>query len=248
MGRATVRVLLIGGTAEARSLAQRLARAGVEFVYSLAGVTAARPLPFPVRRGGFGGVDGLHAWLLAGNIGLLVDVSHPYAAAISANAALAGARAGVPVWRWQRPAWQPGEGDDWRPVSDWAAAATALHSYRRPLLTLGATPLRDPRPVPQRARWLLRCAPGWQGPLPARTELIRDIGPFTPTAERALMLAHGIDVVLSRNSGAAAVAAKLQACAELGLPVLMLRRPVLPPVSRNVADLERLFAMILERA
>jgi len=240
------RLLLLGGTTEARRLAQRLHRAGVDFVYSLAGVTSARPLPFVVRRGGFGGAAGLSDWLRREQIDLLVDASHPYAAGISRNAALAGARCGVPVWRWQRPVWRPGDGDDWHPVSDWPQAAGRLSAWQRPLLTLGTTPLRQPFAVPQGAHWLLRCMPGWHGPLQAGSALIRDGGPFTVARERRLFAEHAIDVLVSRNSGGAAVAAKLQVCRERALPVLMLERPSLPPVLYCVDDIDQLFCLITE--
>ena len=239
-----MRVLLLGGTGEARTLAGLLQQAGADFTYSLAGVTRSRELPFHHRRGGFGGVDGLGNYLCTEHIELVIDASHPYAATISAHAAAACRSLGLPLWAWRRPAWQPGSDDRWQPVADWPAAARQLRHYRRPLLTLGSTPLRTPYPVPQQAHWLLRCLPGWHGPLPPRTELIMDAGPFTADGERALLVDRGIDVLVSRNSGGNAVAAKIQACRELRLPVLMLDRPVLPAAERLFSDIEQLFTSI----
>ena len=245
-----MKILLLGGTAEARGLAGRLQQAGVHFIYSLAGVTDPVSQPFLVRRGGFGGVDGLSAWLRREHISLLVDVTHPYAAGISANAMAASRRVGLPLWSWQRPAWQPRDGDRWQSVDDWPAAAQRLSGYHRPLLTLGRTPLKQPRPVPEQAFWLLRCMPGRHEPLPPRTGLIMDPGPFSVGRERALLLEHGIDVLVSRNSGGSAVAAKIEASRELGLPVLMLARPEpLPehlPAGRRFSDIDSLFSSMIE--
>lgn len=239
-----MRILLLGGTGEARALAGLLQQAGADFIYSLAGVTQGRRLPFCSRRGGFGGVDGLAEYLRAGPVDLVIDASHPYAATISEHAAAACRSLGLPLWAWRRPEWRPESGDRWQPVANWPVAAQQLGRYRRPLLTLGSTPLRTPYPVPGRAQWLLRCLPGWHGPLPPRTDLIMDAGPFTADGERALLVDRGIDVLVSRNSGGNAVAAKIQACRELRLPVLMLDRPVLPRAERLFTDIEQLFTSI----
>lgn len=241
-----LKLLLLGGTAEARQLAGQLHQAGVDFTYSLAGVTRATPLPFPVRRGGFGGVDGLTKWLQQQRITLVVDVSHPYAAGISGNAAAACQQLGLPLWSWQRPPWQASADDRWLPVNDWAGATTRLADYRRALITLGSSPLRQTITVPSDALWLLRCVPGWQGPLPPRVKLIQQQGPFTLAQERALFRQQHIDVLVSRNSGGPQLAAKLQIARELGLPVLLLRRPHPPQMTREFADLDQLKTSIID--
>ncbi|MCJ9725331.1 precorrin-6A/cobalt-precorrin-6A reductase, partial [Agrobacterium sp. BETTINA12B] len=53
------RILILGGTTEARRLAQALAsRADLDVTLSLAGRTAdPAPQPVPVRTGGFGGAE-----------------------------------------------------------------------------------------------------------------------------------------------------------------------------------------------
>jgi len=240
-----LKLLLLGGTTEARQLAEQLQQAEVEFVYSLAGITRATPLPFAVRRGGFGGVDGMAAWLRREHIGLVVDASHPYAAGISSNALAAGRQSGVPVWRYQRPPWQAGADDHWLPVSDWPQACRLLQRYQRPLITLGSSPLRQPLPVPDAASWLLRCVPGWQGPLPPRVTLIQQRGPFTLAQERTLFAQAHIDVLISRNSGGPQRAAKLQLAAESGIPVLMLQRPSLVAADRQFSETDTLITSIL---
>ncbi|HET9577485.1 MAG TPA: precorrin-6A/cobalt-precorrin-6A reductase, partial [Usitatibacter sp.] len=91
------RILILGGTAEARELAGALAtREDLAVTLSLAGRTA-EPLaqPVPARRGGFGGAEGLASYLRAERIDVLIDATHPYAAAISANAVEAARSAEV---------------------------------------------------------------------------------------------------------------------------------------------------------
>src|ERR1700722_10908558 len=88
------RILILGGTAEARQLAGRLAgSAGLDITLSLAGRTAVPAAqPVPVRVGGFGGGDGLAKYLVSERIDALIDATHPYANIISANAVEAAQR------------------------------------------------------------------------------------------------------------------------------------------------------------
>ncbi|UDQ87554.1 precorrin-6A/cobalt-precorrin-6A reductase, partial [Xanthobacter autotrophicus] len=90
-------ILLLGGTGDARALATRLApRADIRVTLSLAGRTEnPAPQPVPVRVGGFGGPVGLEDYLKAEGIAAVIDATHPYAARMSFNAALACAEAGV---------------------------------------------------------------------------------------------------------------------------------------------------------
>ncbi|NJA56097.1 precorrin-6A/cobalt-precorrin-6A reductase, partial [Streptomyces sp. NEAU-H3] len=90
-------VLILGGTTEARRLAEALTGTPWRVTTSLAGrVAAPRALPGAVRVGGFGGTDGLTAWLRAHHVAALVDATHPFAATMSFHAAGAAAAAGVP--------------------------------------------------------------------------------------------------------------------------------------------------------
>src|SRR5262249_34951470 len=107
------RILILGGTAEARQLAARLApRADLAVTLSLAGRTASpAPQPVPVRSGGFGGADGLADYLSAARIDALIDATHPYAATISENAARAASQTGVAFLALRRPPWPRMAGD-----------------------------------------------------------------------------------------------------------------------------------------
>jgi precorrin-6A/cobalt-precorrin-6A reductase len=230
------RLLLLGGTGDALRIARQLAP---QHVYSLAGLgRVPDDLACEVRVGGFGGAEGLARYLVEACIDLVVDATHPYAAQISANAARACAAAGVPYWALRRAPWQPQAGDDWRFVEGWSGAMAALASFERPLFTLGREPLAHLNEVPPHQYWTIRCLESHPGH--ARARVIDARGPFTPEGERELFAFARIDVVVSKNSGGAATEAKLGVAREMGLPVVMLRRPALPAAGRefdSVADL-----------
>ncbi|MBD8683272.1 cobalt-precorrin-6A reductase [Pseudomonas sp. CFBP 13719] len=226
------RILLLGGVTEALAIARTL---GPEHVYSLAGVgRVPTDLRCQVHVGGYGGAEGLAAYIRDEGITLLVDATHPYAAQISANAAKAAGLAGIECWALRRPAWAPQEGDDWREVVDWAELVQALAPFQRPLFTLGREPLQHLNEIPPHQHWTLRALDPYLGT--ARCEVIGARGPFCLDDERALFASRRIDVLISKNSGSGATEPKLQVAREMGLPVLVLKRPTLPAVDRMFMD------------
>ncbi|MGP8437551.1 cobalt-precorrin-6A reductase [Paraburkholderia fungorum] len=230
------RVLLLGGTGDAVRIARQL---GHEHVYSLAGLgKVPDDLPCAVRVGGFGGSEGMARYIADERIDLVIDATHPYAARISANAVKASDAARVPCWALRREAWLPQAGDDWRMVGDWAELTAALASFKRPLFTLGREPLAHLDEIPLRQFWTIRCLDASE--THPRARILATRGPFTLEGERALFGAEAFDVIVSKNSGGSATEAKLEVARERGLPVVMLRRPELPAVDRefaNVGDL-----------
>jgi precorrin-6A/cobalt-precorrin-6A reductase len=224
------RILILGGTTEARHLAERLVpRADVTVTLSLAGRTAApAALPVPVRIGGFGGAAGLAAFLEGQAIDVLIDATHPYAAQISANAAEAAARALIPLLAIERPAWEPVESDRWIEVADMPTAVAALGSVaRRVFLALGRNELRPFEAAPGHF-YLIRSVDPVTPPLALpQAEYLTGRGPFDEAAEEKLLAAHRIDVIVAKNSGGAATYGKIAAARRLGLPVIVLQRP--PP-------------------
>lgn len=222
----TTRILLLGGITEALAIARRL---GPQHVYSLAGIgRVPQDLQCQVRVGGFGGAEGLASYLREAGISLLIDATHPYAAQISRNAASAARVAGISCWALRRPAWQAQAGDDWREVEDWAGLIDALKPFRRPLFTLGREPLQHLDEIPAEQFWTLRALEACPGN--ARCEVIGARGPFHIEDERALFQRRKIDVLISKNSGSVATEPKLEVARELGMPVLVLKRPALPEV------------------
>jgi precorrin-6A/cobalt-precorrin-6A reductase len=226
----TKRVLVLGGTGEARELAARLAgRPGLEVVSSLAGRTShPRRPPGRTRVGGFGGAAGLAGWLAAERIGAVVDATHPFATAMTEAAVTATAGLGVPLLVLRRPGWTAGPGDDWRRVPSLAAAAADLPG-QRVLLTVGRGEVRAF--AADQDRWfLIRSVETPEPPLPPRAQVVTARGPFKVADELVLMRGHGIDVVVTRDSGGAQTSAKLAAARQLGLPVVMIDRPPAPAV------------------
>lgn len=227
----THRILILGGTTEARQLAARLAmRDGVAVTLSLAGRTG-NPVAqgVPTRVGGFGGADGLGVYLAAQKIDLLVDATHPFAARISANAAIAAQKAGVPVMALRRPGWDQVAGDRWTPAGDVAGAVAALGAEpRRVFLALGRQEVAAFEAAPQH-HYLVRSVDPVDPPLavPDVAYLLAR-GPFDEAQERALLADHRVDAVVCKNSGGAATYGKIAAARALGIEVVMVRRPVLP--------------------
>jgi precorrin-6A/cobalt-precorrin-6A reductase len=242
----TGRVLVLGGTGDARRLATALVAEGANVLSSLAG-RVAEPLlpPGEVRIGGFGGAAGLAAWLQTHPVQSMVDATHPFAATMTASAAVAADVTGVPLLRLQRPGWSPKPGDDWRWVDSLPEAAVAVSGFDSVFLTTGRLGLAAFAELT--ARCVIRSVDPPSPPLPERTTVVLARGPFTVTAELALMRQHGVDVVVTKDSGGDMTAAKLTAARELGLPVVLVRRPPVPPGVLTVATVEDALAWLHNR-
>lgn len=224
------RVLLLGGTAEARSLARALVDAGIDVVSSLAGRVGNPRLPVgEVRVGGFGGVAGLVTAIREGGFTHVVDATHPFAATMREHAVAAGAEAGVPVLRLARPGWggRP-DAETWHWVADLDAARdTAEKVGSRSFVSSGRQTLPHfiswhDRPV------LVRVVEPLDEPAPAAWTVVLDRGPYRLEGERALLRDNGIDVIVTKDSGGAYTSAKLDAAAELGIAVVVVARPASP--------------------
>ncbi|WP_367319433.1 cobalt-precorrin-6A reductase [Streptomyces sp. HUAS ZL42] len=231
-------VLVLGGTTEARRLATELAaRPGVRVTTSLAGrVERPGPLAGDVRIGGFGGAEGLAAWLRERHVDAVVDATHPFAAGITANAAQAAAATGLPLVVLRRPGWRPGPGDRWHDVASLEAAADLLPAVgRRVFLTTGRLGLAVFAPLTD-LHFVVRSVEPPTPPMPPDLRVLLARGPFTVTDESTLLRRHRIDVLVTKDSGGEATAAKLTAARELGLPVVVVRRPPLPEGVAAVPD------------
>jgi precorrin-6A/cobalt-precorrin-6A reductase len=237
------RILILGGTAQARQLAERLAaRADLAVTLSLAGRTSAPAAQaVPVRIGGFGGVQGLVDYLARERVDALVDATHPYAARISANAGRAAERARLPILALHRPPWIAVTGDQWTEVADMEHAVRALGSApRRVFVALGRKELEPLAAAPQHD-YLVRSIDPVDPPLRVpRADYITQRGPFAEADERALLTEHRIEIILAKNSGASASYGKIAAARALRLPVMLLQRPILP----NVAAVETIGEVI----
>jgi precorrin-6A/cobalt-precorrin-6A reductase len=216
--------LVLGGTADARTLASLLHKAGADFVSSLAGRTAAPLMPEgEVRIGGFGGVAGLADYVRSQGIGVIADCTHPFAAVISANAYAAAAETGVRYVRLERPEWAAGPGDKWLTVPCIGAASDAILPGARVLLTTGVKDLPSffSRPdIGGVARMIgepsVEVPPAWR--------LVQERPPFSVESELALMRGEKISVLVTKNAGGIA-RHKLDAARALGIQVVMVSRP-----------------------
>lgn len=226
-----MKILILGGTGEARALANRLVAMGHEVTTSLAGRTQDPKLPEGrIRMGKFGGIPGLAAYLKVAGIDRLVDATHPYAGLISINAVAAAQQAGVPLVRYMRPAWEQKIGEDWTVVETVAEAAAALPVNADVLLTTGHTGLehfleRDD------CQFVVRAIEAPAAELPRHASLLRTRPPYSLSDEMALMQREGITHLVTKNSGGGQTAAKLEAARQLGVKVIMIARPVYGPAN-----------------
>lgn len=224
-------LLILGGTTEATAFANAAAADELQGIVSFAG-RVERPKRQPLRQriGGFGGVDGLADYLQAEKITHVIDATHPFAAQMSSNATLACAQAKIPLIALTRAPWVKQAGDNWSCVPDIASAASALDIPAcRVMLAVGRMHLNDFAPNTQHF-YLLRLvdAPKDVPPFPDHHVLVSR-GPFTESDDRKLMQQHGIDLVVSKNAGGTGAYAKIAAARALGLSVIMIDRPYIPP-------------------
>jgi precorrin-6A/cobalt-precorrin-6A reductase len=243
------KMLILGGTAEAAALARALAEeARLSVTTSLAGRTRApAALPGAVRAGGFGGPEALADYLRAEAVDFVVDGTHPFAAQITRNAAEACAAAGVPRLLLARPAWIQQEGDRWTPVAHAEAAAAVLPELgRRAFLGIGRRALAAFAALDQ-TWFLVRLIERPAAPLPLTDcKMILARGPFATEGETRLFRDHAVEVVVSKNSGGAATYGKIEAARGLGLPVVMITRPI-PPESETAESVAAARAWIESR-
>jgi precorrin-6A/cobalt-precorrin-6A reductase len=240
-----MRALILGGTSDANRLADAIARARIEAIYSYAGRTQHPVVhPLPMRAGGFGGVSGLIEFIKAEQITHVIDATHPFAAEMSRHAIAACATLDLPLIALERATWRQVTGDRWIEVEDIDAAVDALPGPRAHVfLAIGRQHLQPFAAKPQHA-YTLRFVDFPDGPLPLPdTEIIVSRGPFTFQGDLELMRTRNIAWVVARNAGGAGARAKIDAARELGLPVVMIARPGMPERPR-VESVEEVLAWL----
>jgi precorrin-6A/cobalt-precorrin-6A reductase len=244
----STRVLVLGGTNEARNLAQRMAgEKRLHGVISLAGRTSARlPQDLPVRIGGFGGVEGLIRYLKEARVDKVIDATHPFATRMAANAREACLALGTPLVKLLRAPWKPVAGDRWIEAANQAEAALALGTPpRRAFLTTGRMGLANFLKAPQHFYLIRTIEAPAPADLPPLYETILERGPFDCESEMRLMRAHRIDVLITKNSGGSLTYAKIEAARRLSIDVVMIARLRLDGV-KIVHEIEDAMAFLLE--
>lgn len=235
-------ILILGGTAEAAALAARLADRSLNVITSLAGRTREpAPLKGKVRTGGFGGPEGLAAYIRENAISLLVDMTHPFASQISENARKGAALSGIKLIAWQRPAWVKLDEDNWLEVDSLAAAVAALPSGARALLALGSQHIA-PFAARSDVHFLVRMVDAPAAPLPLPDHELLVAKPGSVEEEFALLRSRNITHIVCRNSGGKASYAKIAAARLLGLPVILVTRA---PEEANSASVDQIESQIL---
>lgn len=245
-----IRILMLGGTSEASALAKALAgHARYDMLLSLAGRTEnPAPQPAPTRIGGFGGAEGLAAFLVEGKFDLLIDATHPFAARISQNAAAAIADVGIPAFSLRRPPWIAQPGDNWHDVGSIQHAIQALgHEPRRVFLAIGRQEAHLAEAAPQHFYLIRSIDPVTPPMMLPDARYILDRGPFDVAKEAALLADHHIDTVITKNSGGAATYAKIIAARQSGVSVIMIGRaptpkmPTVATIDEALASINQLF-------
>ncbi|ACC83140.1 cobalt-precorrin-6A reductase [Nostoc punctiforme] len=244
-----MRVLILGGTGNAAELAARVATIqGVDAITSLAGRTREPSVPLgDLRVGGFGGVAGLASYLQAMQIDLLIDATHPFASQISFNAADAAKEVGVPRLMLIRPPWEKGSGDRWMEVDNVEAAAASLQNQaHRVFLTVGRQELAAFAHLEEIWFLMRMIDPPVDDALVPPGMVLCDRGPFNLNNERQILIDRKIDTIVSKNSGGDATKPKIIAARELGVKVVMVNRPAIPP-GEQVSDVEGALVWLLEK-
>ncbi|ETX10837.1 precorrin-6x reductase [Marinomonas ushuaiensis DSM 15871] len=255
-----MKILLLGGTADARRLADSLHQASVlhkasdlhkniQVIYSLAGLVRVPKVDCELVVGGFTQFGGLAKYLRDQNIGMILDVTHPYAQTMSTKAVAASKEVGIPCWRFHRPAWIKEAQDNWIEYQTDEDLLTQLSHYRVPLLSAGQMSedlLKKIIQLPNVKRVVWRTAVAPKFTMPEGIEWIKAIGPFALEDERKLLIEESIDIIVSKNSGGSATYSKLEAARELALPVLLHQRPELPDADREFSDTQMCFEAFLK--
>ncbi len=243
------RILILGGTGDsARLIPQLAALPNVETIASLAGRTPKPNIPLvgQVRMGGFGGVEGLVNYLKAEAIDLLIDMTHPFAAQITSNAAIAAQEVGIPRLLFCRPAWEPLQGDRWMIAADLDAAAALFPALAdRVFLTIGRQELGAFAKVADCWFLMRMITPPDLVEMPTGDVLL-DQGPFDLINETKILRDYGIGAIVSKNSGGNAAYAKIVAARDLGLPVVMIPRPLLP-AGEVVSEISAVMSWVLRQ-
>ena len=238
-------VLILGGTAEARALARVLVDRGLNVTSSLAGRVARPALPAgQVRIGGFGGAAGLAAYVRSEGVTQVVDATHPFAAQMSQNAAVAAVDTGVPLLRLARPGWSSHAlAAEWIWVDSLEAARAAADDAVRPFVTTGRQSL--PAYVGWEDRDVLVRLVDPVEELPERWTTVISRGPYDHVGERALLLAETVDALITKDSGGAYTVAKVEVATALGIPVIIVTRPPDEPGVLSVSSVDEAVTQLL---
>ena len=256
-----IRVLILGGTSDAIEITNKINHIPeIQAIASWAGRTKNPVVPPNVRIGGFGGVPGLVEYLREQKIDILIDATHPFADRISWNADTAAREVGIPRLLFHRPGWEKEPGDNWIQVENNREAAVILHKQsvsqqvfknqinpiKRVFLTIGRQEIGAFAHL-EKIWFLMRMIdpPEVDSKIPYG-EILLNRGPFDLRDEREICTRYNIDAIVSKNSGGSATYPKIIVAREMGIPVVMVKRPPLPP-GEQVTDVQGVINWLIDK-
>ncbi|MGX9417793.1 precorrin-6A/cobalt-precorrin-6A reductase [Vibrio sp. WJH972] len=244
-----MKVLIVGGTADGRKLATTLHEQGVDVVYSIAGLVRKATVPCAVISGGFTQFGGLARYLHDQGISHVVDATHPFAQQMSNRIAQVSEDLSIPAIRFHRLPWPKTEQDHWIEISQWSEVISQIASHQCVFVTAGQISQSVIDALAKKARHIvLRTAMPAKVTLPENVTWLKAIGPFLLAQEKALLVDHHIDVIISKNSGGEATYAKIQAAAQAAIPVYQFQRPQLKPLTYQVDNRSSCVALLSDLA
>lgn len=250
-----MKILILGGTSEAKLLAKQLLNTNIEIIYSIAGLVRQPDLDCEIISGGFSQYNneldkansssGLTKYLLAEKIDCLVDATHPFATKVSQQANHSAQEVNIPYISFVRPEWEAQAADDWSLLEDanqlLNELALAINTGSQNIfytngqidrkLAVELDAMAELNEAFGPSRYIIRSAKETE--LPQYSQWIQAIGPFNIDDEKALLEKYEVDLIVCKNSGGEATKAKLEAARELGIRVLMLQRPTMAEDSNN---------------
>lgn len=244
-----MKLLVIGGTSDGRKLASELHCLGFSVTYSIAGLVRKTKLPCAVISGGFTQFGGLKQYVIENNITHLIDGTHPFAEKMSNTIAKVSAELNIESVRFHRLPWQKTDRDQWVEVNGWADVLDEVSTHKSVFITAGqVTQSVIDALASQIPHLLLRTAMPVNINLPSNVTWIKAIGPFELETEQALIKAHHIDAIISKNSGGESTYAKMQAAAGANICVYQFKRPLLAPTSYQFDCLTQCVDFIVARS
>ncbi|WP_086932120.1 precorrin-6A/cobalt-precorrin-6A reductase [Agarilytica rhodophyticola] len=242
-------ILILGGTADGRKIAERLFKKDIKVTYSVAGLVRTPNVPCDVVSGGFRQFGGLDRYIIENKMSAVLDVTHPYAKKISCKAIEAAHSCGIPCWRFQRPPWHAEADDNWFYYESWSQLLPHLDNKKSIFMTVGQLQQDVLNRIASNSQCkvYLRTAAVPKVELPSNVNWIKAIGPFDIASENSFMIRHQIDVLVSKNSGGESTIAKLYAARDLKIPVFMLTRPHIPPADKVFNSLEQCEYFLFEK-
>ena len=223
-------ILLLGGTTEAYSLAEKLNLLKIPVLSSLAGRTKHPRIPVGrYRIGGFGGINGLVDTIHNEHINLIIDATHPFAETMTDHAWRAAEIANINYIRFERPIWQQQAGDRWQIVHSLDEAVDAIPQNSRCFLAIGRQHL-SPFLSRKDVHFVARMVDLPDDLIPEKNIEIMLAKPGSLEEECKFLNDNKFDTMVCRNSGGSASYQKLKAAREVQLPVIMINRKPLPNI------------------